>query len=48
MKLVVGKDEEGGICLGCIDHPSDRVIPMISGKVLVNLLKAIEEVDNGT
>ena len=48
MKLVVGKDEEGGICLGCIDPPSDRVIPMISGKVLVNLLKAIEEVDNGT
>lgn len=48
MKIVVGKDEEGGICLGCIDHLSDRVIPMISGKVLVNLLKAIEEVDNGT
>ena len=49
MKIVVSKDEEGDLCLGCIDPDiSDKAYPMVSGKVLVNLLKAIEEVDNGT
>ena len=47
MKIVVARDKDGDLCLGTSDEDFG-VLPIVSGKVLVNLLKAIEEVDNGT
>ena len=47
IKLLVDRDKNGDLCLGSIDE-AFGVVPIVSGKVLVNLLKAIDEVDNGT